>query len=148
MKRYYVEIDSNKYEENGEIDIISAPQQWEYPSDTPDTKKSGIFEIHRPKYLCKFIRTVGGQRGVVAEHLLKRKDGQNKILITNRELAATTGVSLATTNDLLRDLRNAGCIKCRTAAVMVNPGIAHKGNRQREAVLMKLYNSFDSRADK
>ena len=142
MNRYFIEIDSKKYEEYGEIDIISPPMQGELLDAQFAQKVKGGFEIHRPEYLCRFIRTVGGQRGAVAEYLIRKKGSQNKVLATNRELAAQTGVSLATVNTLLQELDRVDCIKRRTGAVMVNPGVGHRGNRQREAYLMKLYGNF------
>lgn len=146
MERYFVEIDAEKYESDGEIYIIAPPFCWSAlcERESSPLPKSG-FEIHRKEYLCRFIRATGSQRGAVAEYLLRKKDGQGKVLATNRELAAATGVSLGTVSALLRDLRAAGCVKCRTGSVMLNPGVAHRGDRRREAVLLKLYETFENR---
>ena len=134
MNKYYVEIDSDKYEQTGEVKIINAPISWaELFDSTIGEGPKGNFGIYRKDWLCNFVNVVGGQRGKVGEFLIRKKDSQNKVLATNREIAAQTGIALATTNSLLQELKKAGCIKCRTAAIMLNPGVAHKGNREREA---------------
>lgn len=149
MNRYYLEIDSEKFEQSGEVEIVNGPVSWQQLfDDTIGEAPKGNFGIHRKDWLCNFINVIGGQRGKVGEYLIRKKDGQNKVLATNREIAAQTGVALATTNSILRELRKADCIRCRTAAVMLNPGVAHKGSREREAFLLKLYDNFENRTNK
>lgn len=143
MNRYYLEIDSDKFEQTGEVEIVNGPVSWQQLfDDTIGKAPKGNFGIHRKDWLCNFVIVIGGQRGKIGEYLIRKKDGQNKVLATNREIAAQTGVALATTNSILQELRKADCIRCRTAAVMLNPGVAHVGDRIREAYLLKLYESF------
>lgn len=145
MHKYYIEIDAAKFEQAGEVEIIDAPVSWQDLFDTtigPPKKEN--FYISRPDQLSNFIRVIGGPHGPVAEYLVRRKDGRNRLVITNRELAAATGTSLGATNMLLQRLRAADCIRCKTGALMVNPGISHIGNRQREAFLLKLYKDFEN----
>ncbi len=143
VHKYYVEIDTTSFEQDGEIEIIDAPVSWQELFDTTiGPPKKEYFYISRPEQLANFIRVIGGPHGPVAEYLIRQKDGRNSLIVTNRELAAATGVSLATTNTLLQRLRAAGCIRCKTGALMVNPGVSHVGNRQREAFLWKLYEKF------
>jgi len=142
INKYYVEIDAVKFEQAGEVALTSPPMPWQKIFDDNLIVPKGNFGIHRLDWLCTFIESVGGQRGKVAVFLIRKKDGQNKVLASNREIAAQTGVALSTANSFLQDLRDTGCIKCRTAAVMLNPGVAHKGNREREAYLLKLYAAF------
>lgn len=144
MHKYYIEIDAAKFEQTGEVEIIDGPVSWQELFDTTiDPPKKENFYISRPDQLADFIRIVGGPHGSVAEYLIRRKDGRNSLIVTNRELSAATGVALATTNTLLQRLRAADCIRCRVGSLMVNPGISHIGNRQREAFLLKLYNNFE-----
>lgn len=146
MHKYYIEIDAAKLEQTGEVEIIDGPVSWQELFDTTiDPPKKENFYISRPDQLANFIRIVGGAHGAVAEYLVRRKDGRNGLVITNRELAAATSTSLGATNMLLQRLRAADCIRCKTGALMVNPGVSHIGNRQREAYLLKLYESFGNR---
>lgn len=119
---------------------------WEQAFNDNFEIPKGSFSIHRPDWLCKFVGAVGGQRGKVAAFLIKEKDARNRVLATNRQISAQTGVALATVNSTLQKLRKAGCIKSRTAAIMLNPGISRWGNRQREAYLLKLYADFGNNA--
>ena len=146
MDRYFVEIDTEKYENFGEVYITAPPIQWSILCEREFAKvPRGGFEIHRRESLCSFVKAIGGQRGVVGEFLIRRKDSQNKILATNREIAAITGISLGATNALLQQLRNSDCIRCRSGSLMVNPGVAHRGDRRREAFLLNLYENFENK---
>lgn len=145
MSKYYTEIDADMFERYGEVEIVGAPVSWEELFDTTiGPPQKGNFYISRPDQLANFIRIVGGAHGPVAEYLVRRKDGRNCLIATNRELSAATGVSLGATNALLQRLRDADCIRCKTGALMVNPGVSHIGNRQRESFLLKLYEKFDN----
>jgi len=142
--KFFVEIDAEKYQKWGEVAIISPPKELdELLAENFRTVPRGGFEIHRKEQLCRFVRVVGGQRGAVAEEILRKKDNRNCLLATNREISANTGVSLATVNNVLQDLRRENCIKSRTAALMLNPAVSRLGNRQREAYLLDLYNHFE-----
>lgn len=143
MNRYYMEIDASKFEQTGAVEIVGVPVSWaDLFNDTIGEVPKGNFGIYRTDWLCAFVNAVGGQRGKVAEFLLRKKDGQNKVLATNREIAAQTKVAPATVNATLQELRQAECIKSRTAAIMLNPGVARRGDKQREAYLLKLYENF------
>lgn len=149
MSRYFAEIDAYKYEPFGEVDMVSPPAEWEELLSREFRKLSkGGFEIHRQEFFCTFVRVIGGQRGKVAEFLLRKKDSQGKMVATNKQIATETGASLGTVNALLQELDKADCIKRRTAALMLNPGVAHRGNRVREAYLLELYNNFENSANK
>jgi len=132
---YFVQIDTQRYEQYGEVEIVSPPVNI---SEVP----KGNFEICRKNWMGRFVKTIGGQRGVIGETLLRKRDGQNKVLLTNRELSKETGASLTTVNNCLQDLQKADCIRCRRGVLMVNPGICHVGNRQREAFLLEVYKHF------
>lgn len=147
MNRFFVEIDATKFERDGEVALIDTPKSWESLLDSLIEKPpKGNFSISRQDQLGTFIKVVGGAHGAVAKYIVQQKSGRNELIISNRELAAATGVSLASTNQLLQRLRAADCIRCRTGALMVNPGISHKGNRQRERFLMKLYQDFENKS--
>lgn len=147
MNRFFVEIDATKFQRDGEVAIIDAPKSWELLFDSIIEKPpKGNFSISRQDQLADFVRVVGGAHGKLAEYLIRQKDGRNAIISTNRELASATGVSLAAANTLLQRLRAADCIRCRTGALMVNPGISHRGDRQREGFLMKLYQDFENKS--
>lgn len=147
MNRYYMEIDATKFERTGAVEIVGVPVSWaDLFNDTIGEAPKGNFGIYRTDWLCAFVNAVGGQRGKVAEFLIRKKDSRNRVLATNREIASQTGVALATTNLTLQELRKADCIKSRTAAIMLNPGVARRGNRQREAFLLKLYENFENKS--
>lgn len=149
VNKYYVEIDADKFEKTGAVEIIDAPVSWEKLVDTTvGPPQEERFCLSKPDQLGNFVRIVGGVHGPVAEYLIRRKDARNQIIITNRELASTTGVALSTANVLLQRLRDADCVRCRTGALMLNPGISRYGNKQRAAFLTKLYDNFENRANK
>lgn len=148
MNNYYMPIDTDTYLRTGAVEIAGSPVSWATLFDsTIGEAPKGNFGIYRTDWLCSFLKVVGGQRGKVAELLVRKKDGRNLALFTNREIASQTGVALATVNATLQELRKADCIKTRTAAIMLNPGISHRGNRQREAFLLELYKTFGNWQD-
>lgn len=143
---YYAKIDSAHYYATGEIKVIEEPKSWkEIMEEGEDEFPHGGFHIHRPDVLFKFIEALGGKKGKVATYMLREKDSRNICMLRVEDLARGAGVALQTANETLKILRASGCIKTRTGLIMTNPGIDRTGNKKREAYLMKLYETFDSR---
>jgi len=92
------------------------------------------------------VKVIGGQRGAIADFLLRKKNSLGQLLTTSREIAAEAGTSIGTVSKTMQDLQAAGCVKCRTGGIMLNPGVAHQGDRRREAFLLRLFENFENHA--
>lgn len=140
---YYQKIDGDAYLKDGVIVPKGEPKTWDemYGEDFEKVPNSG-FGIHRLEWYCKMLEAIGGKKGKVASLLIKGKDSRNVYLGRVQDIVVESGVSLQTVNDALKAMRQADVIKSMTCALMVNPGCEHKGNRKREAYLMKEYATF------
>lgn len=144
MNRSYVEINTEKYLSTGEIEVISTPYTYDqlFEDELGDPPNKG-FGIHRLNVLVDMIRAIGGKRGQVMEYILKSKNVHNQELVTLREIANRSNVSLQTVQTTMTALRGANCIRVKRGRLMVNPGIDHRGDRRREAFLYRLYDDFN-----
>lgn len=142
----YQKIDEKIYLSTGEVVPVGEPKTWEemYGEDF-EKMPNGGFGIHRLDWYCKMIEAIGGKRGVVASFFLKNKDTRNVYVGRVQDIAAETGLAVQTVTETIKAMRNADVLKSMTCAFMVNPGCEHKGNRQREAYLMKTYEKFGER---
>lgn len=143
---YYVRIDEKEFLSNGDICIVGKPKTlMELFGEEFEKMPNKGFRIHRPDVFYNFIEVIGGKRGKVASYILRNKDPRNILLRRVQDLAEDAGVSLQTANDTLRVLRESNSIKTITSAIMVNPGVDHSGDRQRESFLMRMYQEFERR---
>ncbi len=141
---YYVKIDEKQYLSTGEVVVSGQPKSLvELFDDEFEKMPDKGFRIHRPDVFCRFIEAVGGKRGKVAAYILKNKSPRNALITRISDVAENTGVSMQTANDTFRLLRESNSIKTVIGALMVNPGVDHSGNREREAFLMKMYETFE-----
>lgn len=141
---YYVKIKEKPFLSTGEIVIDGEPKDLqEIFGDEFEKMPDKGFRIHRPEFFYNFIEAIGGKRGKVASYILKKKDPRNMLITRISDVAANTGVSLQTANDTFKLLRESNSIKTVNGALMVNPGVDHSGNRERESFLMKIYETFE-----
>lgn len=140
---YYQKIDGNAYLNTGEIVPIGEPKTWDemYGEDFEKVPNSG-FGIHRLDWYCKLLEAIGGKKGKVASYLIRKKNSQNVYVGRVNDIVVDVGISLQTVTEALKLMKQADVIKTMTCALMVNPGCEHKGNRKREAYLMKEYQTF------
>lgn len=145
LEDWYVEIDTDKYIQTGEICSISKPVK------VSEIMVDGIgsidelntrFAIHRPDWFYRLIEKIGGAKGKVVTSIMRRKNIENKIEGRVKDIVEWSGCSLKTVMDTLNIMRENDMLKTRTGMMMLNPGVEHRGDRQREAALMRLYSTF------
>lgn len=143
---FYQKIDGDSYLKDGEIVPVGEPLTFDqmYGEDFEKFPEGG-FGIHRIEWYCKFVEAVGGKKGKVASFLLKNKNSQNVYLGRVQDIAAEVGVAVQTVTDTIKVLREKDIIRTMTCGFMMNPGCEHRGNRRREAFLMKSYKVFGER---
>lgn len=143
-KEMWIQVDSQLLQETGEIHTVGEP----IIADASLTKcdRNG-FEITYLAYLFDVFDQLGGQKYKVFKYIIEHKSIDNTLIITNRELADKCNVSLKTTQDCIRLLREKGLIATRTGAIMVLPKIAHRGKNGREQFLMHKFEEFESTKD-
>lgn len=139
-KEMWVRIDPAELTRTGEIVPVGAPVMAD--SSTTRVDRAG-FEITYLVYVLDLIDKLGGQRYKVLKYILANKSSDNTLIITQRELAARSGVSLRTAQECLAILRDNGLISTRTGAIMLSPKIAHRGSAAREQYLMHRFVEFD-----
>lgn len=135
----YLEIDPQKYCEEGEISIIGEPKTFVQVVGESAKKKQGWFSITREEYLCKSYKNIRGKMGVLFAHMIRVRDSNNQVIYDSKEMAKQTKLSQHMVIDSIKYFEQKGMVKRRGNTVMINPGIVHQGDRSREAVLMKIY---------
>ena len=80
----------------------------------------------------------------VVKYILENMDkSTNTLVITNRELAEKSKVSLDTVSKTIATLKKAKIITTRTGAIMITPELIHKGNKSKEQYLLTKFQEFD-----
>lgn len=143
-KQMWVRIDPVALSQTGEVVLISDPVVTD--ASTTRIDRAG-FEITYIAYLLDIFDQLGGQRYKVLQYIIKNKNSDNMLVISQRELAAKCGVSTQTVYECLRLLKEKGLIATRTGAIMLLPKIAHRGSAAREQYLMHRFVEFDGNAD-
>lgn len=101
------------------------------------------FEITYLAYLFELFDVLGNKKMQVFRYILENKNLDNQLMITTKELAEKSKISLRTTHETLVILEQKGLIKRRTGGLMVIPKLAHKGNNAREENLMIKFKEFE-----
>lgn len=110
------------------------------------TERQG-FEITYLMYFFNLFNELGGQKYKVVEYILKNKDNNNILIITQRELAKKCKVGLQTVNHTVKILKEAGLIQTKTGAIMLHPKISHRGGSGKEKYLMHKFTIFDDKEE-
>lgn len=108
------------------------------------TERQG-FEITYLMYLFDLFNELGGQKYKVVKYILEKKDSNNTLIITQRELAEKCNVGINTATDTIKILRDAGLIQTKTGAIMINPKLAHRGSNSKEKYLLHKFTTFDDK---
>lgn len=101
------------------------------------------FEITYLSYFMDLFDQLGGKKYGVFKYILENKTAENTLIITTRELAKKTGTSLQTVQATLNLLKDANIIEKRTGAIMLNPKLAHRGSKGKEAFLLHRFETFE-----
>ena len=110
------------------------------------TKKIGRqgFMITYLSAIINLIEALGTKKMQVVKYILTNMEkSSNVLVITTRELATKSKVSLNTVIETLKILENANIIRRRTGAIMVNSDLVHRGNENKEKVLIARFQEFD-----
>lgn len=97
------------------------------------------FAITYLSAIVQMIETIGNKKMQVVKYILGKMDSNNKLVETVREIAKNSKCSLQTVQDTLKLLEGAGIIARKTGCVMLSPKLMHKGNAQRERILMTKF---------
>lgn len=114
-----------------------------------------IKEIPRTGFAITYLATIinmidaiGNRKMKVVKYILSNMDSNNKLSETVREIAAGAGVSLQTANDTLKLLEEIGVVARKTGTVMLSPKLVHKGNAQRERMLLTKFRAISGDNEK
>ena len=134
-KELYVKIDADLYVKTGEIKPI------DNPFDVNEVRK-GTFQIIHDDYLSKLLVVNNCKRNDLINYLLKRKDSNNCLKVSNSELSRKIGMSRTIVVETLKLYEKENIIKRNKKIIMINPRLCLKGNKSREMMLIKQYDSF------
>ena len=142
QEKAYIEIDLNALRSTGDIVLVGDPII--APMITTRVPK-GNFEIVYTADLFEIVEKLGNQKMQVLKYLLENKDGFNQVNATNTELAEKVGCSRPTVIETLKIMSDAGLINRKNTVIMISPNLMIKGNRNREAYLMRKYEEISER---
>ena len=106
-----------------------------------------VKEISRHDFMITYLAqmvgmldSIGNKKMKVVKYILNNMDkSTNKLTETTAELAEHCNVSRMCVSETLRILEDAGFIARKTGVIMLSPKIAHKGNVQKERLLMTKF---------
>lgn len=108
------------------------------------TSRNG-FMITYLSAIIQLIDTLGNKKMQVVKYLLANMEkSTNTLIITTRELAQKSGVSVQTVVDTLKTLEDAQIIARRTGAIMIHSNLVHRGNEGKEQYLLARFQQFDN----
>lgn len=143
QKKGYVEIDLDALNETGELKIIGEP----IIAPTITTKvPRGKFEIVYTAELLGVLEKLGNKKIQVLSYLLDNKDGNNSLNMTNTEIANNIGIARKTVVETMKILENADLVRRKNSVIMFSSKLMIKGNRMREAYLMRKYEEMSPKA--
>lgn len=106
------------------------------------TDRNG-FMITYLSAIINLIESLGNRKIQVVKYILENIDkSTNTLIITNRELARDSKVSLDTVSKTLLILKKAKIITTRTWAIMISPELVHKGSQSKEQYLLTKFQEF------
>lgn len=100
------------------------------------------FEITYLAYFINLFEKLGGQKYKVFKYIIENKNSDNQVIITTVELAKKTNVSRQTVSDTLKILTEAKLITRKVGVIMLNPKLAHKGTKDKEAYLLTKFEAL------
>lgn len=108
------------------------------------TDRNG-FMITYLSAIINLIESLGNRKMQVVKYILENMDkSTNSLIITNRELAEKSKVSLNTVVKTIAILKKAKIITTRTGAIMITPQLIHKGDKSKEQYLLTKFEQFSN----
>jgi len=90
--------------------------------------------------IIQVIERLGNKKMQVVKFLLQKMDKSSNTLIkTIPEIVAETGISTQTVSETLKILEEANIISRRPGVVMLSPKLVHRGNAQKERLLLTRF---------
>lgn len=150
--RRYVEIDSERWVDYGEIVRIGEPLKREdIVASLIDKAPNTGFHIFRDEIMCRALRAVG-VKGKIVANLIQYKSETNILRTTIKKIATQESVSVQAVSDCLKMLEKIGVVSVKSDGYMkdifINPGLSHRGTRYREKALMQEFERFDKEVKK
>ena len=105
------------------------------------------FDIIYFSYLFDLFDKLGGKKFQVLKYILANKSYDNTLIITIRELVKATNTSITTVNETLKLLRDAGIIKTRTGAIILNSRFTVRGSKSKEEWIFHKFEIFDEKIE-
>lgn len=141
FKKMYVEINSEKFEKTGEIEVIGGPITGiEGIASANENAYRSHFEITRTAYEAKAWKAIAGERGKVIGFLLENRNMQNEIRLTTKEVSEQADVSGRTVGRVIDALEQNELAVQGNRSIMLNPHWVHKGDNFRE---MAIFAEFE-----
>lgn len=139
IQAMYVKIDPKAYMKTGEVIIVGEPQTIEGIVGNVGKAPKGGFSITRDENLSESYKSIKGRMGIVFAYLVEKRDSDNQVLYNLGEMSKRTGLTRRSVMEAIKHFEEEGMIVRVGNRLMVHPCIVHKGNRQREAQLLNLF---------
>lgn len=134
--KYYVEIDGALLQDTGEVKIIGEPIH--APEQETKVPRGG-FEIAYLASICDILDQLGNKKIKVLQYILKHKDSNNCLNMTNSQLADAVGCSRPVVIETIKMLNDAGVLVRKGTVIMLSPRFVVKGDARREGYLMRKF---------
>ena len=94
--------------------------------------------------IIHLLDVVGNKKMQVIKYILENMDiSSNTLIITTTELSKKSKVSRQIVSDTLKILESSNIIKRKTGAIMIHPELLHRGNKDKERILLTRFQEFD-----
>lgn len=138
----YVQIDSKKYYENGEIVVISEAINADMINGNAGKAPKGGFEILRPKPFCDMLDESEVPFCRVLSLFVGRKNSENCVDWSLQQITDETKLAKSTVRNAIKKMERSKFVVQGIRKVMVNPYILHKGDNKRESYLFANYDKL------
>jgi len=106
------------------------------------TSRNG-FMITYLTAIVQLIDTLGNKKMQVVKYILNNMDkSTNTLIMTTRELAKKSDVSIKTVIETLKILEEAQIITRKTGAIMIHPQLMHRGDQGKERFLLTRFQEW------
>lgn len=146
----YVRIDAQTYYRTGEVEITSSAQSLDEILKRLGSVQKGAFSITRDKELSRSFRKIHGKAGLVMAYLIDERDFKNQVMYRPKKMARAIGLSQRVLIETIKFFIEEGLLardKDDEDVLMLHPLIVHRGTREREAYLMKMFEEMRGSRD-
>lgn len=110
-------------------------------TDEIDTRGTDInFEKVWVAHILMALEEIGNKKMKVLETLINNRDGENKVVLTQRKIAELSKASLVTVSTTMKALIKANFIKRLASGVyQISPNVMFKGSHNRRMYILLKY---------